>query len=87
MDITFWLVMIVIILSIIVGALGYGCYNLTKKIEVYEDWVDEFRHEVGQIYGKLKEVDDKELFCRDDDVGFVYSEILRVVKEFNDKIQ
>jgi hypothetical protein len=79
--------MIVIILSIIVGALGYACYNLLEKQEVYEDWVELFRSEVGQMYGKLKEVDDKELFCRDDDVGFVYSEILRVVKEFNDKIQ
>lgn len=87
MDITFWLVMIVIILSIIVGALGYGCYNLTKKIEVYEDWVDEFRHEVGQMYDRLKMVDDKNLFEKDDDVGFVFSEVIRISKEFNDKIK
>jgi hypothetical protein len=32
-------------------------------------------------------VDDKNLFEKDDDVGFVFSEILRVTKEFNERIK
>ena len=81
------LITIIVALAIIVGALGYACYNLLQKIEIYEAWVDEFKSEVDQMYTRLKEVDDKNLFEKDDDVGFVFSEVLRISKEFNDKVK
>jgi hypothetical protein len=68
-------------------ALGYACYNLIKKIEVYEDWLEMFRSEIDQVYSKIKSVDDKNLFEKDDDVGFVFSEIVRITKEFDEKIK
>jgi transcription elongation factor Elf1 len=68
-------------------ALGYACYNLIKKIEVYEDWLDMFRNEIDQVYSKIKAVDDRNLFEKDDDVGFVFSEIVRITKEFDEKIK
>ncbi len=78
---------IIIVLAIAVGALGYACYNLLKKIEVYEEWVSEFRAEADGLYDKLKIVDDKNLFEKDDDVGFVFSEVVRIAKEFKEKVQ
>jgi hypothetical protein len=84
---TWLLITIIIVLAIIVGALGYACYNLFRKVEVYEEWVDLFRGEVEQMYGRLKEVDDKNLFEKDDDVGFVFSEVVRITKEFNEKVK
>ena len=57
------------------------------EIEVYEGWLNMFRSEIESFYKRLKMVDDKELFVRDDDVGFVFSEILRVTKEFNDTVK
>ncbi len=67
--------------------LGYACFNLLKKLEVYEEWVENFRNEIEQVYSKLKSVDDRNLFEKDDDVGFVFSEIVRITKEFNDSIK
>ena len=32
-------------------------------------------------------VDDKNLFEKDDDVGFVFTEIVRITKEFDEKIK
>jgi hypothetical protein len=32
-------------------------------------------------------VDDKNLFEKDDDVGFVFSEVVRITKEFNDTVK
>ena len=81
------LITIIVVLAIIVGALGYACYNLVKKVELYEDWTTEFQAEIEQVYIRLKEVDDKNLFEKDDDVGFVFSEIVRITKEFNDKVK
>jgi transcription elongation factor Elf1 len=79
--------LIVGVLTIVVGGLSYACYNLLKKIEVYEEWVDEFRTEVNQMYARLKEVDDRNLFEPDEDVGFIFSEIVRITKEFNEKVK
>lgn len=81
------LITIIVVLAIVVGALSYCCYNLLNKIEVYEDWVEYFRAEIDLVNKRLKMVDDKNLFEKDDDVGFVFSEILRVTKEFNDKVK
>lgn len=68
-------------------ALGYACYNLIKKIEVYEEWLDMFRGEIDQVYARIKAVDDRNLFDKDDDVGFVFTEIVRITKEFDEKIK
>ncbi len=68
-------------------ALGYACFNLLKKIEIYENWLVMFRSEIDQVYTKIKAVDDRNLFDKDDDVGFVFSEIVRITKEFDDKIK
>ena len=80
-------ILVIVVLAIIVGALGYACFNLLRKVETYEEWSENFRTEIEQVYQKLKEVDDKNLFEKDDDVGFVFSEILRVTKECNDKVK
>jgi len=81
------MVILIIFLGVIIGALSYACYNLLKKIEVYEEWVNTFRQESEGLYQKLKMVDDRKLFESDDDVGFVFSEILRITKEFNEKVK
>ena len=88
------------ILFVAAVALIYACVNMLKKIEnyeaqiksadeqikKYETWMEKFQGEVGAIYKRLKMVDEQNLFERDDDVGFVFSEILRVVAEFNTTI-
>jgi len=80
-----WALMVIFFLT--TCALGYACYNLIKKVEVYEDWLDMFRNEIDQVYSKIKSVDDRNLFEKDDDVGFVFSEIVRITKEFDEKIK
>lgn len=81
------LIMLVLALLAIIGALSYACYNLLRKIEIYENWVNTFRKESDDLYQRLKIVDEKNLFEKDDDVGFVFSEILRIVKEFNEQVK
>lgn len=66
--------------------LGYACYNLMKKMEVYEAWLERFRGEIDNVYARMKILDDREMFSKDDDVGFAFSEILRVIKEFDEEI-
>ncbi len=81
------LITLLVIFFLTTCALGYACYNLLKKIEVYEDWLDMFRSEVSDVYNRIKAVDDRNLFEKDDDVGFVFSEIVKIIKEFDEKIK
>lgn len=81
-----WILIILLIIFVITtGALGYACYNMLKKLEVYEQWVSEFRTEINQMYDRIKAVDDRNLFEKDDDVGGTFEDILRITKEFNDR--
>lgn len=75
------------LLVVVVGSMAYIISNLNKKISIYEKWVDTFQSEVNQMYTRLKSVDERNLFERDEDVGFVFSEIVRISKEFNDLIK
>ena len=86
-----------ILFFLITCGLLFACYNMLKKIEVHEDWLNYFRTEVNEVQVRLNEIDkggmfassvnEKGLFEKDDDVGFVFSEILRIITEFNDKIK
>lgn len=83
-----WILVTLLAMFIIAaGALGYACYNLLRKIEVYEEWLSMFRTEIDDVYKRIKTVDDRNLFEKDDDVGFVFSEIVRITKEFDEKIK
>jgi len=81
-----WIIVtLMVIFFLSTCALGYACYNMIKKIEVYEEWVSEFRVEINQMYARIKAVDDRNLFEKDDDVGGTFEDILRITKEFNDR--
>jgi len=81
------IVTIITLLLIVIASLAYACFNLVKKLEVYEEWVTKFRTESDSLYARLKMVDDKNLFEKDDDVGFVFSEVVRITKEFNEAVK
>jgi hypothetical protein len=82
-----WITILMVLFFISTCALAYACYNMLKKIEIHEAWIEEYRTEIENVYKRLKIVDDKNLFEKDDDVGFVFSEIQRVIQEFNDSIK
>ena len=78
---------LLVIFFIATCALGYACYNMIKKIETYEEWLEFFRGEVDEVYKRMKAVDDRNLFEKDDDVGFVFTELVRISKEFSERIK
>ena len=60
----------------------YGCYNLYRKIAIYEDWLAFFGREITTVYIKMIAIDRKEIFSKDDDVGFAFKSILTLIEEF-----
>ena len=80
-------------LSVLVVILGYTTFNLLRKNEKQEDvlvsymeYLDKFSRIIEASDKKLKEVDNKRIFEKDDEVGFIYEGIKKIqgiLNEFN----
>lgn len=84
----------IIILSVLLTIAICGliaCYIIiglqADKIQTYENWIIEFNTNVQDTYHELKEVDNRQIFQRDDDVGFAFSQILSIIEKLKDKIK
>ena len=84
-----WIIVIISLLlltSIGVNIFVVKALNINlKKLDIYEQWVLSFQDMLRQTYLHLKEVDDRNLFEKDDDVGFVFRDIVNIIEEITKK--
>ena len=73
-----------ILLSIIIITLGWTTFNLTRKVERLETWVEDYEQRVQDTQQVLKEIDDKGTFEADDEIGVVFQSIKETVDELNE---
>ena len=78
------------ILEIILGLLAilcvtswYGLWNTMKKMEVMEERIDEYSTRMVNVNKTIKELDYKEYFEEDDEVGIIFREIVKAVSELD----
>jgi hypothetical protein len=79
-----WYLLSFLILLLLIA--GYVIYNLLKKVEQYEEDIqnkDEFLKSVknlsDQSYKKLKELDSLEAFESDDETGHFFSNLKNII--------
>tara|TARA_B110000211_G_scaffold166235_1_gene187683 strand:- start:4771 stop:5046 length:276 start_codon:yes stop_codon:yes gene_type:complete len=67
-----------------------GIRNLLKQNEQLEDrligTINSIRNRVGSALNKMRELDNKEVFEKDDEVGVTFQEIKKVVEDLNNQI-
>jgi len=73
-----------IVLGLLVLAEGYVIWNLTKKTELLETWMEDFSDRVARVQQELGEIDSTGHFESDDEIGSIFSSIKEVVNELND---
>ena len=73
-----------IVLGIVILAEGYVIWNLMRKTELLETWVEDFGDRVTRVQQELSEIDSTGHFESDDEVGSIFSSIKEVVDELND---
>lgn len=61
----------------------YVCYNMYKKIRIYENWTSNIYDKINKLQSDIKEIDSKEIFEKDDEVGVVYDAISEIIKDFD----
>jgi uncharacterized protein YoxC len=76
-----------IILAIVTVAFiveGYVIWNLMKKTELLEDWVEKFTQRIEVVQRDLKEIDYKGYFEADDEVGEIFEQIKQSVEQLDE---
>ena len=73
-----------IVLGIIVLTEGYVIWNLMRKTELLETWVEDFGDRVTRVQQELKDIDSTGHFEADDEVGSIFTSIKEVIDELND---
>ena len=61
--------------------------NLTRKVEKLEDWGELLATRVTWVQDKFKEIDSKEIFESDDEVGTIFSALKSVSQVLNEVLE
>jgi|TARA_B100000085_G_scaffold29569_1_gene24459 hypothetical protein len=70
-----------IVLGLLVVIEGYVIWNLFRKTEFLETWVEDFTQVIQQVDTDLKEIDSTGHFESDDEIGSIFEAIKGTVKQ------
>ena len=73
-----------IILGLFVLTEGYVIWNLFRKTELLETWVENFSDKITQVQQELSDIDSTGHFEADDEIGSIFDSIKEVINELND---
>ena len=84
------MIITIIILSLLVVILGYTTFNLLRKNELQEEILLSYLDYLNKISGiidfsdqKIKEIDAKETFKSDDEIGFFFEQVKQIQDVLN----
>ena len=72
------------VLGLLVLAEGYVIWNLTRKTELLETWIENFGDRVSQVQSDLNDIDSSGHFEADDEIGSIFEGIKEIINELND---
>ena len=79
-----------IYISIFLGVLllisVYVIWNLYTKNSLYEDWILDIRNTLDEIKEGWRNIDTRQMFEKDDDVGVTFQELDDLLKKINEKV-
>jgi|TARA_R100000750_G_C2313675_1_gene83516 ABC-type Fe3+-hydroxamate transport system substrate-binding protein len=76
-----------IILGLLVLAEGYVIWNLTRKTEMLETWIEDFSDRITRVQQELKDIDSTGHFEADDEIGTIFEGIKEVIDDLNNFVE
>ena len=76
-----------IILGLLVLAEGYVIWNLTRKTELLETWVENFSDRIARVQQELKDIDSTGHFEADGEIGSIFEGIKEVINDLNNFVE
>lgn len=75
---------IIIILVIFLAVAGYTIWNLLNKLEKLEDFITLQEERDVQLLSNLRDLDSKQMFEKDDEVGSVFDKIKEIIEAYKE---
>jgi len=76
-----------IVLGLLVLAEGYVIWNLTRKTELLETWMEDFSDRVSQVQNDLSDIDSTGHFESDDEIGAIFEGIKDIINDLNNFVE
>jgi len=73
------MVIVSIVLGIVVCLLSYVVFNLLRKLEFYEQQIEEFYSALSVALHTMRAIDTRQMFEDDDEVGSVFKQLSDIV--------
>jgi len=77
----------IVVLGLLVLAEGYVIWNLTRKTELLETWIENFGDKVSQVQRELKDIDSTGHFESDDEIGSIFDSIKEIINDLNNFVE
>jgi|TARA_R100001015_G_C4626736_1_gene185884 uncharacterized FlaG/YvyC family protein len=84
------MIITIILLAIALICSLYANWNILKKYEQSEDyvenletWVNEFSKTITDMNREMKKIDTRGAFSSDDEVGYFYKELKKIINKLN----
>jgi hypothetical protein len=74
--------LIIIILVVFLAVAGYTIWNLLNKLEKLEDFINLQEERDIQLLSTLRDLDSKQMFEKDDEVGSVFDKLKEVIEAY-----
>jgi len=75
------------VLGLLVLIEGYIIWNLTRKTELLETWIENFTDRINQVQQELSEIDSTGHFESDDEIGSIFDSIKEVINDLNNFVE
>ena len=70
-----------ILLSLVIITLGWTTFNLTRKVERLESWIESYAQRIQDTQNTLDEIDNEGSFESDDEIGVVFESIKSAINQ------
>lgn len=78
---------LIIVLLIIIGGLIKALSIQIKKNDIYTQWIVELQNKVESVYRTMIILDEKQIFVKDDEVGFIFQQLVDLISSLNEKVE
>ena len=77
----------IVVLGLLVLAEGYVIWNLNRKTELLETWVEDFTDRVNRVQQELSDIDSTGHFEADDEIGSIFDSIKEIINDLNNFVE
>ena len=81
---TVFSIILLVILTVVITSSFFIIRNLIYKNEILEDFIIKQSEAITACDQRLKKVDDKGVFQADDEIGWMFKEILKIQEALNE---